>query len=42
MLGHEISQRKFQRIQIIQGIFSEHSRIKFKINKNISGKSANI
>lgn len=32
MLGHKTSPNKFQRIEIIHGIFSEHNRIKLEIN----------
>lgn len=43
MRGHKTSLNKFQRIEVIQGVFSEHSRIKMEINnKKISGKDLNL
>lgn len=43
MLGHKTSLYKFQRIEIIQGLFSDHSKMKLEATNNkISGKSSNI
>lgn len=42
-LGRKTSLNKFQGVEIIQGLFSDHSRIKLETNnKKIPGKILNI
>ena len=36
-LGHSISVNTFQRIEIVQSLFSGHSEINLEIDKNLSG-----
>lgn len=42
MLGCEASPNTFKRIEALQNIFSDHCRIKLKINRMKSGKCTNI